>query len=62
MIMRFRKWVNFNWDIEAMFLLAAYIFIPMAAQVNNILFTGVTILIAVSILTLFIVVPVIEIK
>jgi len=60
MIMRFRRWVNFNWDIEAMFLLAAYVFIPMATEVNNILFTGVTILIAVSILALFIVVPVIE--
>lgn len=60
MIMRFRKWVNFNWDVELMFLLAAYVFIPMASQVNDILFTGGTILIAVTLLALFIVVPVIE--
>ena len=57
---KFRKWVNFNWDIEAMFLLAAYVFIPMATEVTNILFTYVTILIAVFILALFIAVPVID--
>lgn len=57
---KFRKWVNFNWDIEAMFLLAAYVFIPMHAEVDNILFTGVTIFIAAFILGLFIAVPVME--
>ncbi len=57
---RFRKWVNFNWDIEAMFLLAAYVFIPMAAEVNDIRFTVVTILIAAAILALFVAVPVLE--
>ncbi len=59
-MIRFRKWVNFNWDIEAMFLLAAYVFIPMAAEVNDILFTLGTIGIAVFILGLFIAVPVID--
>ena len=57
---RFRKWVNFNWDIEAMFLLAAYVFIPMAAEVTDFRFTVATILIAVSILAGFIAVPVID--
>ncbi len=57
---RFRKWINFNWDIAAMFLLAAYVFIPMATEVNDILFTLGTILIAVFILALFIAVPVID--
>lgn len=60
MITRFRKWVNFNWDVELMFLLAAYVFIPLASEVNNILFTGVTILIGMTLLALFIAVPVIE--
>ena len=57
---RIRKWIRFNWDVELMFALAAYVFIPMAPEVTNILFTLATITIAVALLALFIAVPVIE--